>query len=353
MKRVVLFLLVLLFVLPTGCQQKPANVKDDGKILIGYISESMTIQRWALDRELFVNKAEELGAQVIVQNAYEDAKRQEEIGREMIRQGVDVLVIVPWDKDSLTDLVRHAQANNVKVISYDRLIRNANVDLYMSFDNYNVGALMAKFSVLNHPTGNYVIINGPDTDYNCVMIRDGIMDILDPYIKREAITLVGETSIKAWRDEGAYKYVNALLSEGIEIDVIIAADDQLAEGAVNALSENRIAGHVYVTGQDAELAACQRIVEGTQHMTVYKPISVLAEGAAEIAVLMAKGEQLDTDEVIFDGTYYVPTIVYQVKPVNKDNMIDTIINDGFYEIESVYKNIHMSLWPKKKTNDTK
>ena len=346
MKKAMILLLGLLLVIPAACQAKPTQEKNDGKILIGYISESMTVQRWALDRELFVDRAEQLGAEVYVQNAYEDAKRQEEIGREMIRQGVDVLVIVPWDKDSLTDLVRYAQSNNVKVISYDRLIRNANVDLYISFDNYSVGTLMASSAVKDHPTGNYVILNGPTTDYNCEMIREGIGKVLAPYLEREDIFIVGETSITAWRDEGAYKYVNQLISEGIEIDVIIAADDQLAEGAVSALSENRMAGEVYVTGQDAELAACQRIVEGTQHMTVYKPIRVLAEGTAEIAVRMAKGEDPGAFELIHDGTGLVPFIVYPVMPVYKENMADTIIKDGFYAVESVYKNIDKSLWPK-------
>lgn len=346
MKKALILLLGLLLVVPAACSAKPTQGKDDGKILIGYISESMTVQRWVLDRELFVNRAEELGAQVVVQNAYEDAKRQEEIGRDMIKQGVDILVIVPWDKDSLTDLVRHAQSNNVKVISYDRLIRNANVDLYMSFDNYNVGTSMARSAVKDHPRGNYVIINGPQTDYNCEMIREGIMNVLQSYIANGHITIVAETSIEAWRDEGAYNYVNGLISEGIEINVIIAADDQLAEGSVSALSENRIAGQVFVTGQDAELAACQRIVEGTQHMTVYKPIGILAESAAEIAVRMAKGEDPGAVETIFDGSHYVPVIVYQVKPVNKENMVETIIKDGFYEVESVYKNVDKRLWPK-------
>lgn len=345
MKKVVVFLLAFVFLMLAGCTSKQTYINDDGKIIIGFISESMTVQRWIRDREIFVARAEDLGAEVIVQNAYEDSERQKEIGIDLVKKGVDVLVIVPWDKDSLTDLVRYAQANNVKVISYDRLIRDANVDLYISFDNYQVGYLMAQAAVGNKPTGNYVILNGPHTDNNCYIINEAIYDVLDPYIEQGDINIVGENWIEAWRDEASYDYVSSLLSNGIQIDAIIAADDRLAEGAVNALSENRLAGSVYVTGQDAELAACQRIVEGTQHMTVYKPIRVLAEGAAEIAVRMAEGKELGDVETIFDGTYDVPYIFYLIRPVNKQNMVEEIINDGFYEKERVYQNVPKSEWP--------
>lgn len=344
MKKVVVFLLAFVIVL-AGCASKQTYINDDGKIVIGFISESMTVQRWIRDREIFVGRAEDLGAEVIVQNAYEDIERQKEIGIEMVKKGVDVIVIVPWDKDSLTDLVRYAQANNVKVIAYDRLIRDANVDLYISFDNYQVGYMMAQAAVNNKPSGNYVVLNGPQTDNNCYMIKDGIYDVLGPYIERGSINVVGETWIEAWRDEASYEYVSSLLSNGTQIDAIIAADDRLSEGAINALSENRLAGSVYVTGQDAELAACQRIVEGTQHMTVYKPIRVLSEGAADIAIRMAEGKETGATETIFDGTYDVPYIIYAIRLVNKQNMVEEIINDGFYEKERVYQNVPKSKWP--------
>ncbi len=345
MKKAMIFLLVMLFVIFMGCEVKQTFKNQDGKILIGYISESMTVQRWIRDRDIFVAKAEALGAQVIVQNAYEDSERQKEIGIEMIKQGVDVLVIVPWDKDTLSDLVRYAHANNVKIISYDRLIRDANVDLYISFDNFQVGYLMAKSAVTDRPSGNYVIMYGPPTDYNCFMIKEGCMNALEPYIAHGSINIVGETWIDRWRDEAAYEYINGLLSNGVHIDVIISGDDQLAQGAISALSENRLAGDVYVTGQDAELAACQRIVEGTQHMTIYKPLSILAEGAAEIAVLMAAGGDSGATVTIFDGTHDVDYIIYSVIPVDKDRMVEVIIEDGFYTVEQVYQNVPHCQWP--------
>lgn len=345
MKKLVIILLVVVLLLAAGCQSKPAYKNDDGKIKIGFISESMTVQRWLRDRDIFVAKAEELGAEVIVKNAYEDSARQKEICMELVDSGVDVLVIVPYDKDTLGDLIKYAHNNNVKVIAYDRLITNAEADLYISFDNFEVGRLMAASATAAIPRGNYLILNGPATDNNCFMINDGYKEVLQPLVDSGAVTIVGETWIEAWRDEAAYAFVDDLISKGVVIDAILAGDDRLAEGAVNALSESRLAGTVYVTGQDAELAACQRIVEGTQHMTVYKPIRQLAEGAARIAVKMALGEDIGSTQTINDGTHDIPYIIYQPLTVTRENMVDTVIKDGFYTVEQVYMNMPKSDWP--------
>ena len=345
MKKLVIILLVVVLILLAGCQAKQTYKNDDGKIVIGFISESMTVERWLRDRDIFVAKAEELGAKVIVQNAYEDSTRQTEIGIDMVDSGVDVLVIVAYDKDTLGDLIKYAHTNNVKVIAYDRLITNSNADLYISFDNYKVGYLMASTATEAVPRGNYLILNGPATDNNCFMINDGYKDVLQPLVDNGAVSIVGETWIEAWRDEAAYAFVDDLITKGVRVDAILAGDDRLAEGAVNALSESRLAGTVYVTGQDAELAACQRIVEGTQHMTVYKPISQLAEGAAEIAVKMALNEDIGSTQTIDDGTYDIPYIIYEPIPVTLGNIVDTVIKDGFYTVEQVYMNVPKSEWP--------
>ncbi len=344
MKQLAIILLAAVLILPAGCKAEQVYKNDDGKTTIGFISESMTVERWLRDRDIFVAKCEELGAEVIVQNAYEDSTRQKEIGMDLVDRGVDVLVIVPYDKDTLGDLIKYAHANNVKVIAYDRLITNADTDLYISFDNYKVGSLMASAATKAVPKGNYLILNGPATDNNCFMINNGYKDVLQPLVDKGAVHIVGETWIEAWRDEAAYAFVDDLLTRGVKIDAILAGDDRLAEGAVNALSESRLAGSVYVTGQDAELAACQRIVEGTQHMTVYKPIRQLAEGAAQIAVMMAEGKDIGSTQTINDGTYDISYIVYEPLMLTKDNM-DKVIKDGFYTVEQVYMNVPQSQWP--------
>lgn len=319
-----------------GCVSDKTSRMEDDVVKIGFIYETMTVERWQRDRDIFVAKAENLGAEVIVKDAYEDSERQREIGIEMINQGVDVLVIIAFDKDSLKDLVKYAHSHGVKVLSYDRMIRDVEIDFYISFDNTEVGRMMGESVTQNVPEGNYLILNGTQRDNNSAMLNEGYYSVLKPFIDSGAITIVGETWIDAWRDEGSYDYVSKILNSGQEIDAIIAANDQLAKGAITALSENRLAGKVFVTGQDAELGACQRIVEGTQGSTVYKPINILAEAAAEIAVKMAKGEDLEPYEVMSNGNYQVRCRIYQPQLVTKDNIDATVIKDGFFTAEQVY-----------------
>ncbi len=346
MKKIGVGLLALSFIVLFGCGINQTYKNEDDKILIGFISESITVERWQRDRDAFVAQAEKLGAEVIVKNAYEDSERQIELCKEMIDQGVDVLVIVPYDKDSLKDLVKYAHNNNVKVIAYDRIINNSDVDLYISFDNNAVGRLMGEAAFAAVPEGNYLLLNGSSRDNNSSLLNEGYTGVIQSSIDNNQIDIVGEMWVEDWRDELAYNYVSQVLGSGVSVDVIIAADDRLAEGAINALSENRLAGKVFVTGQDAELAACQRIVQNTQNMTVYKPIRVLAEGAAEKAVKLAKGEDIGEHGTISDGTYEINCIVYQPIMVNKDNINETVIKDGFYTIEQVYANVPESEWPK-------
>jgi len=344
-KITVISVLAALLMIASGCGPVKTDVKEDKTLKIGFIYETVTVERWQRDRDIFVAKAEELGAQVIVKDAYEDTDRQREIGMDMIKQGVDVLAIVAFDKDSLKDLVSYAHANNVKVIAYDRMIRNAGVDFYISFDNVEVGRLMGISATEKVPKGNYIVLNGTQRDNNSYMFREGYYGALNPLVESGDIKIIGETWIDAWRDEGSYEYVSKILNSGENVDAIIAANDQLAEGAITALSENRLAGKVFVTGQDAELGACQRIVEGTQGMTVYKPISILAEGAAEVAVKMAKGENIGHYDLISDGTNNVRCKIYRPILVTKDNIDQTVIKDGFFTAEQVYANLPQGIRP--------
>jgi D-xylose transport system substrate-binding protein len=346
MKKALLAIFMLCLLFSLGCKQEKQNLNDDGIIKIGFIPETMTVERWQRDRDIFVAKAKELGAEVIVKNAYEDSELQIKIAKDMIYQGVDVLAIVAYDKDSLEETVKYAHDHDVKVIAYDRMIRNANVDLYITFDNFKVGELIGQ-SVINHvPEGDYLILNGSETDNNAFMFNEGYMSKIQPLIDSGKINVVGETWIEAWRDEVSYEFVDEKIADNHTFDAVVAANDRVAEGAITALTENRMADGIYVTGQDAELAACQRIVEGIQDMTVYKPIYVLAEGAAEMAVKLAIGEDIGPCNTIFDGKYDIEYIAYEPIGVTVENLVDTVINDGFYTLEQVYANIPNSLWPK-------
>ena len=339
-----LLILIAVAIIVINSNSTKDNKTEDDSIKIGLSIDSLVIERWQRDRNIFVAKAKELGAEVLVLNANEDNNTQIEQIKYLIDQDVDVLVVVPYDKNGITEVIRSAIKKGIKVISYDRLIADADVDYYVSFDNEKVGQYMAESVLGAAPKGNYVVINGSNKDNNSKMFNKGTIDTLEPFVEKGDINIIKEVWAKDWREEVAYSCIEEILSNGEEIDGIIAANDRLAEGAIEALAENRLAGDVVVVGHDADLSACQRIVEGTQLMTVYKPIKILAEAAAEIACKISRGEVIENDTLIDDGTYYVKYIKYDVIPVTKDNIEDTIIRDGFHIKEDIYRNIPDSEW---------
>ncbi len=313
------------------------GTEDDGKIVIGYCADNLVIERWQRDQEIFLAKAMEQGVEVIVHNANEDNETQVQQIQSLIDKKVDVIVVIPYDKDGLVDIINQARKEGIKVIAYDRLINNTEIDAYISFDNVKVGQLQAEALLKEAPSGNYVIINGSPDDNNSSMFNKGYMIGLASAVRSKKIKVVHESWAENWREEPAYEAISNLLSRSIEIDGIIAANDRLAEAAINALAEEGLAGKVLVAGHDADISACQRIVEGTQHVTVYKPIRNLAEAAVELAIQMALDEPIHYDETIDNGLMEVPYIKLDVLPVTKDTMMETVVEDGFHLEEDIYR----------------
>lgn len=351
LRRTVLAMLGLMLTLLPGCTAdnvipaQPAPKEQDEPIRIGFSMGTLLEERWQRDRDIFVARAKELGAEVLVQNANNDNEEQYRQVRHMIEQGIDVLVIIPHDAHGSTETVRLAKREGIKVICYDRLVMNADADLFISFDNIRVGELMAEALLEKVPQGNYVIIKGAPTDYNSTMFYQGHMNVLKEPMENGKIKIVNETWADDWAYEAAFNCVEGTLEEGVTIDGIIAANDRLASAAIEALSEKRLAGKVAVVGEDADLAACQRVVEGTQLMTVYKPIDKIAKAAAEAAIKMVQGEELNVEETINDGIFDVPYLMIEPIPVTKDNMMDTIIKDSFHRLEDVFINVPKEQWP--------
>ncbi|WP_058308161.1 D-xylose ABC transporter substrate-binding protein [Gracilibacillus massiliensis] len=311
---------------------------EDG-ISIGFSLDTLQEERWQRDRDLFVSKAEELGASVNVQSADSDDAKQISQAENLISQGVDLLVVVPHDAEVSASIVEMAHAEDIPVISYDRLIKNSEVDLYVSFDNERVGEMQATAITELVPQGKYVLIEGADTDNNAHLFKQGQMNILQPLIDSGDIEIVYDQWTKGWEPEEALANMeNALTSNDNDIDAVIAANDGTAGGVIQALAAQGMDGEIPVSGQDAELAAVQRIVEGTQTMTVYKPIRDLAERVAELAVQMANGEEIETSTTVNNGQIDVPSILLDPIAVTKENIDDTIIADGFHSEEDVYQN---------------
>ncbi len=310
---------------------------NDDKIKIGFSLGTLKEERWVKDRDILMAKAQEAGVEIIVQNANNDDQDQLKQVRYLIEQGIDVLIIVPNDYNKAAYAVELAKKQGIPVISYDRLVFNSNVDLYITFDNVKVGELMAKSLTNSMKSGNLLIINGAKNDNNTKMIKQGYDMILKPFTDSGKINIIAEEWAANWLKEYAFKVVDEALQKKTSIDAIIAGNDSLAEGAVEALSEHRLTGKVIVLGQDADLTACQRVVEGTQLMTIYKPIEKLAEAAIAMAVRLVNNRPLEVNDYIFDGKYNVKYYVLEPIAVDKNNIDETVLRDGFQLKDEVYR----------------
>lgn len=341
----VLACVMLMVSLLTSCNSKEDNEKeknDDAELEIGITFDTFVLERWSRDRDVFVSTAEKLGAKVVVQNANGNVDKQKEQIEKFIADDMDVIVVVAVDCFQLTEEVTKARDQGIVVISYDRMIQGCATDLYITVDNEKVGELMAQNIIESLPDGgNVVMLCGPEMDTNSAEVVRGFKN----KIEGSNLTVVKEIYVKSWTPENGFAAANEALADAESIDAVMCGNDGLAGFAIKALSEKQLAGKVFVTGQDADLEACQRVVEGTQTMTVYKPIERLAKVAAQCAVKM--GEKDETMEVEIERLItkktqegsYVPYWALPPIAVTAENMDEVIIDLGFHLRDEVYLNV--------------
>ena len=343
----VLIICTMVICLAASCgRQQSEKVVSSGEdkegIRIGITFDTFVLERWTRDRDVFVSTAQKLGAKVDVQNANGDVEKQKKQIERFIEEKVDTIVIVAVDCFALEEEVTKARNFGINVISYDRLIQGVTTDLYVTVDNEQVGQEMAREIIEELPDGGKVVmICGPEADTNSLDVVAGF----EEGISGSQLEVVSKRYVKSWTPENGFQAVNEAFQSVKEFDAVMCGNDGLAGYAIKALSEQQLAGKVVVVGQDADLEACQRIVEGTQDMTVYKPIEELARIAAECAVKFAKAEpvvggvvdrtttkKIDTGE---DVPYYGLTPV----AVTAENMDEVIVKPGFHPKDEVYLNV--------------
>jgi D-xylose transport system substrate-binding protein len=324
------------------CQRNPT-----GPVKIGFSMDTLKEERWQRDKDLVEARARERGAQVIVQVANGDDKAQTQQAENLLTQCVDVLLVAPHNGEIAASIVESAKRQGVPVISYDRLIRNSDVDLYVSHQVAKIGEMQAQYALDHAPTGNYVLVKGSETDNNAVLLNQGQMKVLQPAVDSGKIKIVANQFAKEWKAVEALNITeNALTQNHNDIVAVVASNDGTAGGAIEALEGQKLAGKVVVTGQDADLAACQRIVAGKQSMTIYKPIKPLADAAVDAAIQLAHHEAVDAKDKINNGKKDVPSILLEPISVDKNNINQTIIKDGYQKLEAVYQNVPKDQWPK-------
>lgn len=323
----------------TGCgNMTTANVEEtdsaEDSIEIGLCFDSFVIERWEKDRDVFVDTASGLGATVNVQNANGNVDKQIEQIEYLIEKNVDCLVIIPVDGNALKDVVYKAKSREIPVVCYDRLIPNASTDLYISFDNNMVGEMLGE-AIAKEDVEDVVMICGSLTDNNVSMVNEGFKSVMD----KHGITILDTYYCEGWKAELGEAYVYDNKEIITEADAIMCGNDDVASAVIRALAISQLAGVKPVVGQDADLPACQHIVEGTQLMTVYKPVGKLAEQAAQLSYILASGQEISVDTTINDGSEEIPYVAVEPIAVTKDNMDEVIIDSGFHSHEDVYMNV--------------
>jgi D-xylose transport system substrate-binding protein len=313
----------------------------EGGAIALLLPESKTARYESQDRPNFEAKVEELCAdcEILYSNADQDAQKQQQQAEAAITQGASVLVLDPVDAASAGAIVQRAKQSDIPVISYDRLITDADIDYYISFDNEKVGQLQGESLVSkleeDGAQGDIIMINGAPTDNNATLFKKGAHSVIDD----SPFKVAKEYDTPDWSPDKAQQEMDqAITAVGKDGFVgVYAANDGTAGGAIAAMKAQGVdPTKIPVTGQDAELAAIQRILVDEQYMTVYKAIKPEAEQAAELAVALARGEEPPAaDDQVDNGMKQVPSILLEPIAVTKDNINDTIVKDEFWSVDEI------------------
>ncbi|MFY0686472.1 MAG: substrate-binding domain-containing protein [Cyclobacteriaceae bacterium] len=315
LKNGVMLVILLCFCVSTQAQK------------IGFLMDSYVDDRWQKDTKHFTDHVDMLGGEVITKLAKGNHATQLAQAQELIDEGVKVFVIVAVDGKEASAIVDLAEENGIPTLAYDRMITNANLDMYLSYDNVKVGALQAQSAVDENASGKFILINGPVSDHNAIKFREGQLSVLDPLVKKGKITIKDDIVLDDWGEVNAFVSILDVFDDMEDVSAILAANDGIAMAVASAVNDVEVLKEVFLTGQDADLGALQNIMKGYQNMTVYKPIAPMAKLAAEKAVALANGKDTK-DKVMEIAGIKVKSILLDPIEVNSSNMKNTVLADG-------------------------
>lgn len=329
---------------PTTAPSGSGAAEVTGKIAL-LLPETKTTRYETADRPFFEAKMKQLcpKCEILYSNANQDANLQLSQAEAALTNGAQVMVLDPVDSAAAAIIADKAKAQGVPVISYDRLILNSDgVSYYISFDNEQVGKLQAQSLVdelakQGKTNPQIVMINGSPTDNNAKLFKAGAHSVFDPLVAAGKLTIAKEYDTPDWSpDQAQNQMQQALTALGNKVDGVYAANDGTGGGAIAAMKSAGLSPLPPITGQDAELAAIQRIIAGEQFMTVYKAIKPEAEAAAEMAyALLTKAPVTGATAKVPNGKLDVPSLLLTPLAVTSANVGDTIVKDAFWSLEQI------------------
>lgn len=302
---------------------------------IGFILSTMQEERYQRDKKVFEETVSKLGGKVVFASCNNSEQSQAAEVDNLLAQGVDALVIQPVNGDTASAFVKQAKADGVAIVDYDRLIRNAPIDAYITEDSIKVGELQAQAAVkATGGKGNYVILMGQAGHSVAEARTAGIMNVLG---KTPGVKIVVKQYHAGWSPELAMKTTeNALTQYKNGIDAVLANNSGMAHGAIQALDEQKLTGKVFVAGADADLTAIRDIVSGKQSFEVFISINDMARRAAEVAMALAQKQEFKHDSLVDNGAGRIRTINTPVFPIDRNEVENRIIKTGFHSRQAVY-----------------
>jgi len=331
-------------VIAAGCGSSNSSSGGGGKTIALLLPENQTARYETHDKPDFQKRLKELcsDCKLLYSNATQDATKQQSQADAALTQGAKVLVLDPVDAGSAATIVTKAKAQNVPVISYDRLIDSGDIKYYISFDNARVGKLQAqsldaKLKQMGKPTGPIIMVNGDPADNNAKLFKQGAVT----QFKADGVKIAKTFDTPGWllsnAQNEAQQAITALGNSGFA--AIYGANDDMAGGSIAAMKSAGINPSTRpTTGQDASLAGVQRILAGTQFMTVYKAVTQEARDAADLAVAAANDKQpgngLLNQQTQSKGKS-IPSVILTPVAVTKNEIKDTIVKDNFWTVSQI------------------
>lgn len=304
---------------------------------IGVSLPNQREERWIIDAEAMKKEADLKGAILKIEYFDFNPVKQAEQVTEMINKRVDVIIMLSIDEEITKTLVQKAHDSAIKVISYEVIARNADIDFFVGFNHLRVGELQGRYLTNAVPKGNYIILSGSPKGE---LFKEGAMEYINPLVVNRSIKIIADKIVEGWIPINAYTIVDGILKNtSTQVNAVLAPNDSIARAVIKALGEHDLAGKVFVTGQDADLSAIKRIIDGTQLMTVFKDSRELGKASIDTAIKLANGEIIDVTTYIDNGLKEVPSILIDPIAVDKSNIDKTLIKTGVYTKSEIFKRL--------------
>lgn len=311
---------ILIFGLGLSALLALSALQSAPKVKIGFLVHDLGTTRWQTEMELFSKKITELGGEPVTRNAFGDVDTQIKQGKELVDAGVKVIAVVAQNGKALAELVGYANKAGTTIIAYDRMILNCDLPYYISFNSIKAGEMIADYALSLRPKGNYIILNGPSTDNNAILLKQGVMNKLGSAIKKGDIKILVDKEMESWSALNSLMFMEDFLPNNKStIDAILTPGDDMASGVLDAMKIDKVSLPI-LTGQNATVDACRNIMQGLQTMTIYKDSKKISSEAASLAMKIAKGEKVKATATRNNGKIDVPSILFDPVVIDKNNL---------------------------------